>query len=72
MIKLLEIISIPRSGQWYFVHVFKIICPTLAIAVTLYGPSQVWASFPAFVSRMLPTAFLSTRSPVLNSLTLTP
>ena len=41
------------------------------MAVTLYGPSQVGANFPALTSRVFPTTFRSTRSLATNSLFLT-
>ena len=41
------------------------------MAVTLYGPSQVGASFPALISCIFPTTLRSTRSPAPNSLFLT-
>ena len=41
------------------------------MTITLYGPSQVSAKFPALTSQVFPTTFRSTKSPVLNSLLLT-
>ena len=41
------------------------------MAVTLYGPSQVGANFPALMSFVFPITFRSTRSPTPNSLFLT-
>ena len=41
------------------------------MAVTLWGPSQVGANFPALTSRIFPTTFQSTRSLAPNSLLLT-
>ena len=41
------------------------------MAVTLYGPSQVGASFLVLISRVFPTTLRSTRSPASNSLFLT-
>ena len=38
------------------------------MAVTLYGPSQVGASFSALISRVFPSTLRSTRSPAPNSL----